>query len=269
MTSIKEQTRLTRWLSKPKNRVWLIILVCVTINVGDKQGGGPDDILVAILVVLSCIAYVLLGWWKRRFIKRWSRRLGSHALNINGAKLIEHGDNPMLYNVVSEIALAAGLPTPRIIVLNDPALIAFADGRNPERSIIAFTTGMLESMNREELQGIVGHELAHIARKDEVWMATASVTSYLGISREKEGGGLVQRIIHSRILAALAKPRHRDTQWQLDEIAADAVAITYTVNPSGLRNALLKLQAESGERNKLLSMCPATQARIDALEEML
>ncbi len=93
--------------------------------------------------------------------------------------------------------------------------------------------------------------------------------SYLGISREKEGGGLVQRIIHSRILAALAKPRHNDLQWELDEIAADAVAITYTVNPSGLRNALLKLQAESGERNKLLSMCPATQARIDALEEML
>ena len=87
-------------------------------------------------------------------------------LALSGAHEIRHQDDPQLFNVVEEMAIAAGIPMPRIYLINDPAPNAFATGRDPRHAVVAITTGLRSKLNREELQGVIGHEVAHIRNYD-------------------------------------------------------------------------------------------------------
>ena len=99
------------------------------------------------------------------------------VLTMTGAKVITEEDHPQLYNLVQEIVIASGLPMPKIAIVNDAAPNAFATGRDPERGVIAFTTGLLEKMDREQIQGVVAHELAHVANRDTLVSAVAATTA--------------------------------------------------------------------------------------------
>ena len=170
-----------------------------------------------------------------------------------------------LINIVEELSLAAGLPEPKVYVMDDPSPNAFATGRDPEHASVCATTGLLEMMNREELQGVMGHELTHIRERDILTMTmVAALAGAIGIlaaisrnlmyfgggrrrrSRDSDSGGsagLVIFIIYIVLailapliarLLALAVSRAR-------EYAADAGSAELTRNPLALASALRKI----------------------------
>jgi heat shock protein HtpX len=100
----------------------------------------------------------------------------SILLNMSGAKKIGPDDHPRLYNVVEEMKIASGLEKmPDIYIIDDPALNAFATGRDPNRASVAITSGLLQKLNRDELQGVIGHEISHIKNRDVLLMAMCSI----------------------------------------------------------------------------------------------
>src|SRR4030043_327082 len=91
----------------------------------------------------------------------------SILLAASGAKKISHDDHPRLYNIAEEMKIASGLEAmPSIYIIDDPAMNAFATGRDPKKASVTVTSGLLQKLNRDELQGVVGHEMAHIKNRD-------------------------------------------------------------------------------------------------------
>ncbi|MFM8502228.1 MAG: M48 family metalloprotease, partial [Actinomycetota bacterium] len=129
--------------------VWCISYVAITYFGGTGAGVIPLAVLITLISV-----------WGSYFA---SDKL---VLKMTRAKVISYEDNPNLFNVVNEVVIASGLPMPKVAIVNDSAPNAFATGRNPENALIAFTTGLLESMDRDELQGVTAHEMAHVANRD-------------------------------------------------------------------------------------------------------
>jgi heat shock protein HtpX len=195
----------------------------------------------------------------------------SILLAMSGAKKIGPDDHPRLYNVVEEMKIASGLEAmPTIYIIDDPAMNAFATGRDPQKASVTVTSGLLQKLNRDELQGVVGHEMAHIRNRDVLLMAICSVLLgtivllawyasrfmiFGGMGRTRRssssgGGGLGQIII---IVVAIALMILAPLMAQLiyfsisrkREYLADASSALYTRYPEGLASALEKLAAST------------------------
>ena len=149
MSSFKQNQKRNKTKTFILLTVMFMLLVGVFAAVSQYLGLAGSSILLPVVILLS-LASVWGSYW-------WSDKL---VLKLTGAKLIEYSDNPVLYNVVTEIAIAAGLPEVKIAIVDDPAPNAFATGRNPEHAIVAFTTGLLDKMSRDELQGMTAHSPA-------------------------------------------------------------------------------------------------------------
>ena len=102
------------------------------------------------------------------------------VLTMTGAQQITYEDNPKLFDLVQEVCIASGLPMPKVAIVTDTAPNAFATGRDEKHALIAFTTGILEVMDRNELQGVIAHEMAHVANRDTLVSAIAANFSFLG-----------------------------------------------------------------------------------------
>lgn len=198
-------------------------------------------------------------------ISVWTSYFGADklVLAMTGAKLIQESDNPKLFNLIQEVTIAAGLPMPKVAIVLDPAPNAFATGRNPERALIAFTTGILQKMDRDQLQGVVAHELAHVANKDTQVAAIAATTAgaiailsdlltrmiWLGGSGKSKNNNsnplLLIISIAIIILAPLAALLLKAAISRNRETLADATAVAFTRNPAGLRSALELLSQDS------------------------
>ena len=190
------------------------------------------------------------------------------VLAMANAKEIDKADAPQLYNVVEEMAIAAGVPMPKVMVLETDALNAFATGNKPGNGTIAVTRGLLNSLNRDELQGVVAHEMSHLANLDTRYMVVVGVTVGLialvcdmllrslawgrgnrSSSSDKKGGGAVILIILLIVVAILAPIAAKFVQMAVSrqrEYLADATSVQFTRNPTGLISALGKL-AEKAE----------------------
>jgi heat shock protein HtpX len=190
------------------------------------------------------------------------------VLAMANAKEISKADAPQLYNVVEEMAIAAGVPMPKVMVLETDALNAFATGNKPGNGTIAVTRGLLNSLNRDELQGVVAHEMSHLANLDTRYMVVVGVTvglialvcdmllrslswgrSNRSSSNDKKGGGAAILIILLIVVAILAPIAAKFVQMAVSrqrEYLADATSVQFTRNPSGLISALGKL-AEKAE----------------------
>lgn len=186
----------------------------------------------------------------------WGSYYGSDklVLKMTRAKVINYEDNPNLFNVVNEVVIASGLPMPKVAIVEDSAPNAFATGRNPERALIAFTTGLLEAMDRDELQGVVAHEMAHVANRDTLVSAVAATTAGIialisdilmrvlwyggGRSRGNQSQLPVFLAVIPLILAPIAATLLKAAISRRREALADATAISFTRNPAGLRSAL-------------------------------
>ena len=190
------------------------------------------------------------------------------VLAMANAKQIDKADAPQLYNVVEEMAIAAGVPMPKVMVLETDALNAFATGSKPGKGTIVVTRGLLNTLNRDELQGVVAHEMSHLANLDTRYMVVVGVTVGLialvcdmllrslawgrgnrSSSSDKKGGGAAILIILLIVVAILAPIAAKFVQMAVSrqrEYLADATSVQFTRNPNGLISALGKL-AEKAE----------------------
>jgi heat shock protein HtpX len=182
---------------------------------------------------------------------------------MTGAKVIDHDTAPQLFNLVHEITIASGLPMPKVAIVEDDAPNAFATGRDPDHAVIAFTTGILRVMDREQLQGVAAHELAHVANRDTLVSAVAATTagaialmsdfllriSLFGGGRRDNNGGSNPFVLVAALVAALLAPVAavllKAAISRKRESLADATAVAFTRNPAGLLRALETLAADS------------------------
>ena len=235
-------------------------------------------LLVSMGVLMWCVVYAALTYFGGSgagivpiavgiaLISVWGSYYGSDKLVITmtGAKLIQESDNPKLFDLIQEVTIASGLPMPKVAIVVDSAPNAFATGRNPEHALIAFTTGILDAMDRDQLQGVIAHEMAHVANRDTLVSAVAATTAGAiaivsdmltrmmffggGRDRNREGGGNPLALVLSLvilILAPLAAMMLKSAISRKRESLADATAVAFTRNPAGLRSALEVLAADS------------------------
>ena len=195
------------------------------------------------------------------------------VLSMNGAKEVTAEQEPMLHNVVEEMAIAAGLPKPRVYVMESFALNAFATGMSPQKAAIAVTRGLLKALNREQLQGVVAHEMGHVLNLDTRYMAAVGImvglialvsdvvlrsmrfgsfrssgSSSRRSSGDSKGGGGAAIIVFVimivfLILAPIAAQLVRFAVSRQREYLADATSVQLTRNPVGLIGALEVLDA--------------------------
>jgi heat shock protein HtpX len=198
---------------------------------------------------------------------------GRMVLAASRAKEITHDDAPVLFNVVEEMAIAAGLPMPKVYIIDDSAPNAFATGRDPEHAAVAVTSGLLEKLDRDELQGVIAHEMSHVGNFDiryamlvGVLVGTTVLISdfflrglWFGGGRRQGGGqGQIIMLVVAILLAILAPLFARLIQLSISrqrEYLADATAVRLTRNPKGLADALQKI---SGDREVLEAANRAT-----------
>jgi heat shock protein HtpX len=191
------------------------------------------------------------------------------VLGISGARPLEHRDDPELFNVVEEMAIAAGIPTPRVYLIDSDAPNAFATGRDPRHAVVAITRGLRTKLTRDELQGVIAHEVAHVGNfdirlmmlmavlvgtvvmlSDLVWQVIRFAPAGRRGSRDDGKGGnplVVVLIVLAVVLAILAPILATIIQFAVSrqrEYLADATAVQLTRYPQGLANALRKIAAD-------------------------
>jgi len=219
---------------------------------------GIGGIIIALVVwaVMNLVAFL---------------RGDSILLTLSRARKISRDDHPRLYNVVEEMKISSGLEKmPDIYIIDDPALNAFATGRDPNRAAVAITAGLLQKLNRDELQGVIGHEIAHIKNRDVLLMAISAVLlgaivilawyatrimffgGMAGNRRSSSSGGGAGQIILvvGIVLMVLAPIMAQLIYFAISrkrEYLADASSSLYTRYPEGLASALEKLAASTSE----------------------
>ncbi len=218
-----------------------------------SQAYGNSSILI-FAVLFSVIMNVLAYWYSDKLVLKMSR-----------AEPVEKSKAPELYNVVENLAITAGLSMPKVYLVNDPSPNAFATGRDPKHAVVAVTTGLLERLDRTELEGVISHELSHIGNRDmllstvvvvlvgfvallsDFFMRSLWFRGMFGDQDRRGGGGTVMILIGiifsilaplSAMLIQLAISRKR-------EFLADASGAMLTRYPEGLAKALEKISAYS------------------------
>jgi heat shock protein HtpX len=198
------------------------------------------------------------------------------VLATSHAKRVDRRYNQQLFNIVEEMSIASGLPMPEVYVVNDSAPNAFATGRDPQHSAVAVTTGLLDKLDRDELTGVIAHEMSHIRNYDIRYMmlmgvlvgVVALLSDFMlrsffwggGSNRRRgKGGGAWPLLILALVLAILAPIISKLIQLAVSrrrEFLADASAAELTRFPEGLARALLKI---SGDKEVLEVANRATQ----------
>ena len=226
---------------------WLVAYAALT-----YFGAGTTSFIVPLAVGIALVGV-------------WGSYYGSDKLVITmtGAQVITREDAPELFNLIEEVVIASGLPMPKVAIVEDTAPNAFATGRDPEHALIAFTTRILEVMDRDELQGVIAHEMSHVANRDTLVSAVAATTagaiailSDFMMRMMWFGGGRDRRDSNSNpimlvvslavmILAPIAAILLKSAISRKRESLADATAVSYTRNPAGLRKALEVLASDT------------------------
>ncbi len=226
---------------------WLVAYAALT-----YFGAGTTSFIVPLAVGIALVGV-------------WGSYYGSDKLVITmtGAKVITREDAPELFNLIEEVVIASGLPMPKVAIVEDTAPNAFATGRDPEHALIAFTTRILEVMDRDELQGVIAHEMSHVANRDTLVSAVAATTagaiailSDFMMRMMWFGGGRDRRDSNSNpimlivslavmILAPIAAVLLKSAISRKRESLADATAVSFTRNPAGLRKALEVLASDT------------------------
>ena len=236
------------------------LLILIGYFLGLYFNNAIAGLLIAILVwtILSLVGYF---------------QGDSILLSMSRAKKIKRDDHPRLYNIVEEMKIASGLEKmPDIYIIDDPALNAFATGRDPKRASVAVTSGLLQKLNRDELQGVIAHEISHVKNRDVLLMSMCSILlgtivilawygsrimifgSMTGSRRSSSSGGGGQGqlilLIVSLVFMILAPIMAQLIYFAISrkrEYLADASAALYTRYPEGLASALEKLGASTGQ----------------------
>lgn len=211
-----------------------------------------DIFFILIIAIIISLAYIWLSYY-------YSDKLALASVN---AKPADERIHRQFYNSVEGLTLASGMPMPKLYVMQDNNINAFASGRDPNHAIICVTTGALERLDKQELEGVLGHELSHIANYDIRFMTIATIMVgmiaiisqiflrslwYKSGDSEDKGGNVILLII-AIILAILAPIVVQLVQLAISrkrEYAADASAVKFIRSPTGLIKALTKIKSEA------------------------
>lgn len=243
-------------ISQNKRNTWLLLIgfVLFFLAVGYGIGFGlmenQEDALGMMGVFgIGAIIYSVISYYSA----------GHLTIAITGAKEIKDKDHPRLFNIVENLCIASGLPMPKIYIINDTALNAFATGRDPHHASVAITKGLLERLDKAELEGVMAHELSHIKNYDiRLQSITVALIGLIALisdiflrslfygnrSRRRNSRGSLVLLIVGVVLAILspiiAKVMHLAISRQR-EYLADASAALITRYPEGLARALEKI----------------------------
>ncbi len=257
-----------------------------------------DSYFILVLAVILAILMSFGSYW-------WSDKL---VLAMYRAKLISHDNNRELYHLVENLCITAGLPVPRIYVIEDESMNAFATGRDPKHAVICVTRGLLEKLDKMELEGVLAHELSHIGNRDMLLSTVIVIlvgvitllsdlfrhfTWFGGGKRDNDnqlGGILTIVALILSLLAPLAAILIQLAISRKREFLADASGVLLTRYPEGLASALQKISGDSnplqsanhatahlfisnpfkkkGFFNKMFSTHPPIEERVNALMSM-
>ena len=243
-----------------RSRILFLLLFAAFFGLGGVVGKAYGSVPMGLSLAL--ILYAILSstaWFSGSSI----------VLSIHDAREADEREHQQLLNVVEEMKIAAGLPMPKVYVMESQGMNAFAAGRKPEEATIAVTTGLLTRLNREELQGVIAHEMAHVKSRDTLYNVCAAVLVgaiallsdmflrdsffFRGRGRARvEGGGRGNAafLVLGIVLALLAPLAARLLQMSISrqrEYHADAAGVEFTRNPLGLASALEKISREGAE----------------------
>jgi len=211
-----------------------------------------NSVILVVAVIFSTLMSFASYWWSDKIV-----------LAMSGAKEVTHENAKEIYHIVENLCITAGLPVPKIYVINDPSPNAFATGRDPEHAVIAVTTGLAEKLEKKELEGVIAHELSHIGNRD-ILLSTIIVVLvgfvalmadwfrrwawFGGGDGDRDRGqlGLILFIagIILSILAPLAAMLVQLAISRKREFLADADGALLTRYPEGLASALEKISAD-------------------------
>jgi len=251
-----EQISRNKWKSAALVVFFMAFIFLLTWFFEYLTGWGKGGLALAVVVAMAMAA---AGYYSSDKV----------VLAISKARPVSKEEYPYLYNVVEGLAIAAGIPTPRCYVIEDTAPNAFATGRNPRHAVICVTTGILEKLNRVELEGVVAHEMSHIKNYDirlqTVVVVMAGVVALLsdwmlrsffwgggrrrgGRDRDGSGGAGAVLMIVGLALAILSPLIATIIQLAVSrkrEFLADASGVMLTRYPAGLASALRKISADT------------------------
>jgi len=245
-TQADKNTRLT-W-------IYITGFLVFVIGVGYVFSQAMGNSVILYIAVIFAVAMSFGSYW-------WSDKI---VLGMSGAKEVKFEDNKELYRLVENLCITAGLPVPKIYIIQDNAPNAFATGRDPEHGVICLTSGIIEKLERSELEGVIAHELSHIGNRDilisTVVVVLVGFTALLadwfrhwaffgGRGRGNDRGGQFQMIIiiaavALSILAPIAAVLMQMAISRKREFLADASGALLTRYPEGLARALEKISAD-------------------------
>lgn len=253
--------------NKRKSVALVAVFIALVALVGYVFGQATDWGYFGLVLALG-VAFVM-SWGSYWFSDKI-------VLSMSRARPVDRDVEPYLVNTVEGLAIAAGLPVPRAYVIDDPAPNAFATGRNPETAAVAVTSGLLAMMNRQELEGVLAHELSHIKNYDTLLQTLAAVLAgsvtlisewmmrsfwWGGRDRDRGSGQLGAIVMIVAIVLALLSPLAATLiQMAISrkrEFLADASAAMLTRYPPGLASALRKI---GGDQNQLRVANKATES---------
>ncbi len=249
--------------------LFMIFFVGLGLLIGTVWGSGEDrsgeyqvnwhfSIMIAVIAGGIAFLLTLLSFY------------GGHSvlMAVSGAREIRKSDDPQLFNVIEELAIAAGQPMPKIYVMDTAAMNAFATGRDPQHASVAITAGLRQKLTRDELQGVMAHEMSHVRHYDiryatlmavmvgcvvmlsDIFLRSMIFSGGRRSRRDSNSGGGAQAILMviALILAILSPILAKIIQMALSrqrEYLADAGAVELTRNPEGLCSALQKISSDA------------------------
>jgi heat shock protein HtpX len=242
------------------NQIKTVMLMCslaIIIMLLGQVIGGSTGLMIAFGIAI--VTNLGMYWFSADMV-----------LAKTGAKVVGPEQAPELYNLVEHLANRANLPTPRVAIVDDPTPNAFATGRNPSHAVVAVTTGLLNMMNREELAGVLGHELTHVKHRDilissvaaimaSVIMLLANIAKFSAIFGGRNSRSALNILpgILMALLAPLAACLIQAAISRKREYLADDGGADIAGRPDGLASALEKLQGAQGH-GRLAKTSPET-----------
>lgn len=229
-----------------KTVVFMVALTTMLVAAGAVIGGR------------SGMTFALIMAFGMNFVSYWfSDKI---VLRMYGAKQVTESEAPELHGMVRKLSVSAGMPMPKVYIMNERQPNAFATGRNPDHAAVAVTAGIMDILSKEELEGVIGHELAHIQNRDiligTIAATVAGAISYLaqmaqwamifgGRSEDREEGGHPLAAIVMMIVAPIAAMLVQMAISRTREYKADSTGAKIAGNPIYLANALRKLHMAS------------------------
>ena len=235
-----------------KTWIYLMFFLILIIGVGWVISYYLQSSIILYIAVFLSISMSFFSYW-------YSDKI---VLGMNRAKLIEKRDNPELYRLVENLCITAGLPLPRIYIIDSAQPNAFATGRDAKHAVVAVTKGLLDKLERTELEGVIAHELAHIGNKDMLLQTIIVVLvgvivimtdfffriSFWGGGRRDSRGGGNLMVVIGLVLAILAPILAQMIKLAISrkrEFLADASGALLTRYPEGLARALEKISVDN------------------------